>query len=86
MEAVNARKEAGAWRHPWQLLLSAVLVVFVALSIAASESFLAAVVVLCILAMVAIFRFVFASGSRLLHHLGQSRRGVCLPLSVFCRK
>src|SRR6185312_8007391 len=50
----------GAWRHPWQLLLSAVLVVFVALSIAASESFLAAVVVLCILAMVAIFRFVFA--------------------------
>ncbi|HXS41886.1 MAG TPA: potassium channel family protein [Stellaceae bacterium] len=62
MEAANPRKEAGAWRHPWQLLLSAVLVVFVALSIAASESFLAAVVVLCILAMVAIFRFVFASG------------------------
>lgn len=69
MEATE-RREARARRHPWQLIPSAVLVGFVALSIAASESFLAAVVVFCILAMVALFRFVFASG-----------RAFCITLS-----
>ncbi|HVA12316.1 MAG TPA: ion channel [Stellaceae bacterium] len=49
-------------RHPWQVVLSIGLVGLIALSVAASESYLAAVVVVSIVAMVGIFRFAFQSG------------------------
>ena len=49
-------------RQPWQVILSAGLVGLIALSVAATESFLAAVVVISIVTMVGIFRFVFRSG------------------------
>jgi voltage-gated potassium channel len=56
--------------HPWQVVLSAVLVGLIALSVAASESYLAVAVVVAIVAIVAIFRMVF-----------QSSRAFCITLA-----
>jgi voltage-gated potassium channel len=49
-------------RRPWQVILSAGLVGLIALSVAASESYLAAIIIMSIVAMVAIYRVVFQSG------------------------
>lgn len=47
--------------HPWQVVLSAALVGLIALLVAATQSYLAVVVVVSIVAMVATFRLVFES-------------------------
>lgn len=52
----------GAVRQLWQVLLSSTLVGLIALSVAETESLLAAVAVFSILVMVAIFRFAFRTG------------------------
>jgi voltage-gated potassium channel len=62
MEPGNEHATARIGRHPWQVILSVVLVGLIALSVAASESYLAAVVVVSIVAMVVMFRLVFKSG------------------------
>jgi voltage-gated potassium channel len=62
MERAKKRGTARMARHPWQMVLSVALVGLIALSVAASESFLAAVVVVSIVAMVGVFRFAFQSG------------------------
>lgn len=49
-------------RYPWQVVLSVVLVGLIALSVAASESYLAVVVVASIAAIVSVFRLVLRSG------------------------
>jgi voltage-gated potassium channel len=49
-------------RRTWQVILSGTLIGLIALSVAATEGILAAVVVLSILAIVTIFRTVFQSG------------------------
>lgn len=62
MESGKARATAHIGRRPWQVILSAVLVGLIALSVAATQSYLAVVVVVSIVAMVGIFRLVFQSG------------------------
>lgn len=62
MEAGREHGTARMGCHPWQVVLSVALVGLIALSVAATESYLAVVVVVSIVAMVAIFRLVFQSG------------------------
>ena len=62
MESTNERVTARGARRPWQVILSVTLVGLIALSVAASESYLAAVVVASIVATVGVFWFVFHSG------------------------
>jgi voltage-gated potassium channel len=61
-ESIKAGGTARLARRPWQVILSVALVGLIALSVAASESYLAAVVVVSIVTMVGIFRLVFRSG------------------------
>ena len=49
-------------RRTWQVILSAALIGLIALSVAATEGLLAAIVIFSILAMVTIYRSVFQSG------------------------
>ena len=62
METPRGRRAPRDRRRLWQVFLSGGLVGLIALAIAATESYLAAVVVSSILALVAIFRFFFGSG------------------------
>lgn len=64
MEQRNESKAKRAVRRnrPWQVVLSAGLVGLIALSVAATQSYLAVMVVVSIVAMVGIFRVVFQSG------------------------
>jgi voltage-gated potassium channel len=62
MESAKAGGTARMARRPWQVVLSVGLVGLIALSVAAKESYLAAVVVVSIVAMVGIFWLVFQSG------------------------
>ncbi len=62
MVATEAGEKRKIGRRPWQVILSAGLVGLIALSVAATESLLAAVVIVSIVTMVGIFRFVFRSG------------------------
>jgi len=57
-------------RHPWPLILTAGLVSLIALSAAASESYLAVVVLISIAALVGVFRLAF-----------RSSRAFCLTLA-----
>jgi voltage-gated potassium channel len=65
----TSRREAVA-RHPWQVVLSAALVGLIALLVAATQSYLAVVVVVSIVVIVAVFRLVF-----------QSSRAFCITLA-----
>jgi hypothetical protein len=80
------KSERRSRRRPWQVVLSAGLVGLIALSVAATESYLAAVVVVSIVAMVGIFRFVFLKRPRLLYHSRQSGRRLCLLVLVLFAK